>query len=121
MRRIGSLEVSPIGIGCMGFSHGYGEIPSEEYSVETIRMAYDHGCTFFDTAEIYSPELAGIGHNERIVGRALEGCNAVIATKLHLDAPRSGGGVWRRPSARILPDPWNVDASIICPSTTYTG
>lgn len=39
MRRIGSLEVSPIGIGCMGFSHGYGEIPSEEYSVETIRMA----------------------------------------------------------------------------------
>ena len=72
MRRIGSLEVSPIGIGCMGFSHGYGEIPSEEYSVETIRMAYDHGCTFFDTAEIYSPELAGIGHNERIVGRALE-------------------------------------------------
>ena len=50
-------------------------------------MAYDHGCTFFDTAEIYSPELAGIGHNERIVGRALEGCDAVIATKLHLDAP----------------------------------
>lgn len=87
IRRIGSLEVSPIGIGCMGFSHGYGEIPSEEYSVETIRMAYDHGCTFFDTAEIYSPELAGIGHNERIVGRALEGCDAVIATKLHLDAP----------------------------------
>ena len=87
IRRIGSLEVSPIGIGCMGFSHGYGEIPSEEYSVETIRMAYDHVCTFFDTAEIYSPELAGIGHNERIVGRALEGCDAVIATKLHLDAP----------------------------------
>ena len=52
-----------------------------------IRMAYDHGCTFFDTAEIYSPELAGIGHNERIVGSALEGCDAVIATKLHLDAP----------------------------------
>ena len=50
-------------------------------------MAYDHGCTFFDTAEIYSPELAGIGHNERIVGRALEGCDAVIATKLHLNAP----------------------------------
>ena len=50
-------------------------------------MAYDHGCTFFDTAEIYSPELAGIGHNERIVGSALEGCDAVIATKLHLDAP----------------------------------
>ena len=86
MRKIGELEVSPIGIGCMGFSHGYGEIPSEDYSIETIRMAYDHGCTFFDTAEIYSPELAGVGHNERIVGRALEGCDAVIATKLHLDA-----------------------------------
>lgn len=86
-----------------------------------IRMAYDHGCTFFDTAEIYSPELAGIGHNERIVGRALEGCDAVIATKLHLDAPKSGEGVWRRPSTHILPDPWNVCSSIICPSTTYTG
>lgn len=121
IRRIGSLEVSPIGIGCMGFSHGYGEIPSEEYSVETIRMAYDHGCTFFDTAEIYSPELAGIGHNERIVGRALEGCDAVTPRSSTWMPPRSGGGVWRRPSARILPDPWNVCASIICPSTTYTG
>ena len=86
-----------------------------------IRMAYDHGCTFFDTAEIHSPELAGIGHNERIVGSALEGCDAVIATKLHLDAPEAGEGVWRRPSAHILPDPWNVCTSIICPSTTYTG
>lgn len=58
-------------MGCMAFSHGYGKIPPEDYSVEAIRGAYRHGCTFFDTAEIYSPGLSGIGHNERIVGRAL--------------------------------------------------
>ena len=79
----------------MAFSHGYGKIPSEEYSIEAIRNAYEHGCTFFDTAEVYSPNLAGIGHNERIVGKALEAVrsNVVIATKLFIDssqARRSG-------------------------------
>ena len=52
-RRLRNIEVSPIGIGCMGFSHGYGEIPTEEYSIEAIRKAYEFGCTFFDTAEAY--------------------------------------------------------------------
>ena len=62
------------------------QIPLEKYSIEAIRAAYDHGCTFFDTAEVYSPNLAGIGHNERIVGKALKDVreNAVIATKLML-------------------------------------
>ena len=50
-RRLGSLEVSETGMGCMGLSHGYGRIPPEEESVATIRAAYDAGCTFFDTAE----------------------------------------------------------------------
>ena len=85
-RMLRDIEVSEVGMGCMAFSHGYGQIPAEEYSIEAIRNAYDHGCTFFDTAEVYSPNLSGIGHNERIVGKALEDVrdNVVIATKLML-------------------------------------
>lgn len=73
-------------MGCMAFSHGYGQIPSEAYSIEAIQNAYSEGCTFFDTAEVYSPNLSGIGHNERIVGKALKDVrqNVVIATKLFL-------------------------------------
>ncbi len=76
----------------MSFSHGYGQIPPEKYSIEAIRNAYDHGCTFFDTAEVYSPNLAGIGHNELIVGKALKDVreNAVIATKLMLHGFSTG-------------------------------
>ena len=83
-RRLKDIEVSEVGMGCMAFSHGYGQIPPEEYSIEAIRGAYEHGCTFFDTAEVYSPNLSGIGHNERIVGKALKDVreNVVIATKL---------------------------------------
>lgn len=86
-RMLGDIAVSEIGMGCMAFSHGYGTIPPEDYSVEAIRGAYRHGCTFFDTAEIYSPGLSGIGHNERIVGRALADVrhDVVIGTKLFLD------------------------------------
>ena len=80
-------------MGCMAFSHGYGKIPSEQYSIEAIRNAYEHGCTLFDTAEVYSPNLAGIGHNELIVGKALRDVrdNVVIATKLFL---RESGNVY---------------------------
>ena len=85
-RILRDIEVSEVGMGCMAFSHGYGQIPSEQYSIEAIRNAYDHGCTFFDTAEIYSPNLSGIGHNERIVGKSLKSVrnNVAIATKLFL-------------------------------------
>lgn len=55
-RMIRNLEVSPIGMGCMGFSHGYGQVPEESYSIEAIRKAHDFGCTFFDTAEAYGRE-----------------------------------------------------------------
>lgn len=48
-RKLRDIEVSVVGMGCMAFSHGYGKIPSEEYSIEAIRNAYQHGCTFFDT------------------------------------------------------------------------
>ena len=93
-RKLRDLTVSEIGMGCMAFSHGYGKIPPEEYGVEAIRNAYRHGCTFFDTAEIYSPNLAGIGHNERIVGKALSGVrnNVVLATKLFVNRSEIGFG-----------------------------
>lgn len=84
-RKLGNIEVSKMGIGCMGFSHGYGRIPSEQYSIETMRIAHDAGCTFFDTAEVYGPNLKEPGHNELIVGKALRPIrkDVVIATKFH--------------------------------------
>ena len=95
-RMLRDIEVSEVGMGCMAFSHGYGQIPDEQYSIEAIQNAYQHGCTFFDTAEVYSPGLSGIGHNERIVGKALNDVreNAVIATKLFLHVG-PGGSVYK--------------------------
>lgn len=95
-RMLRDIEVSEVGMGCMAFSHGYGQIPEEQYSIEAIRNAYEHGCTFFDTAEVYSPNLSGIGHNELIVGKALKGFReeVVLATKLMLrreDSPLGHG------------------------------
>lgn len=66
-RKFGTLEISAVGLGCMGFTHGYGTCPSEEESIRLIRKAYDEGCTFFDTAEIYS-----CYKNEELVGKALK-------------------------------------------------
>ena len=85
-RFIGQLEVSPIGMGCMGFSHGYGQIPNRTYSIEAIRKAYEFGCTFFDTAETYGRDLYWEGHNEDILGEAVEPFRneVVLATKLHI-------------------------------------
>ena len=100
-RFLRDIEVSEVGMGCMAFSHGYGQIPSESYSIEAIRNAYEHGCTFFDTAEVYSPNLSGIGHNERIVGKALKDVrdNVVIATKLFL---REGGDTYKNIRKHLL-------------------
>lgn len=85
-RCLGNLEVSEIGMGCMGFSHGYGKVPEEDYSIDAIRSAYDFGCTFFDTAETYGREQFYPGHNEELVGKALEPFrgHVVLATKFHL-------------------------------------
>ncbi len=86
-RKIGNLEVSPIGMGCMGFSHGYGQVPEEDYSIAAIQKAYEFGCTFFDTAEAYGQEMFYPGHNEQILGKAVASFreNIVLATKLHID------------------------------------
>lgn len=51
-RKLRDLEVSAIGVGCMGFSHGYGKVPETEYSINAMRKAFDAGCNFFDTAEV---------------------------------------------------------------------
>ena len=66
-RKLRDLEVSTIGMGCMGFSHGYGELPPESESIRLIRKAYDLGCTLFDTAEAYGPYV-----NEELVGKAVK-------------------------------------------------
>lgn len=74
------LEVSAVGYGCMGLSHGYGAVPEHDESIRLIRKAYELGCTFFDTAEGY-----GAGHNELLAGEAIEPFRSkiVLATKLH--------------------------------------
>lgn len=92
-RKLRELEVSPIGMGCMGFSHGYGKVPERDYSIQAIRKAADFGCTFFDTAESYGKEQFYPGHNEELVGEALEPFrkDIILATKLHLDTAEVSG------------------------------
>ena len=79
-RKLGSqgLEVSSIGLGCMGLSFGYGAATDKQEAIKLIRRAYELGVTFFDTAEIYGPFV-----NEEIVGEALAPFRneVVIATK----------------------------------------
>ena len=77
-RKLRDLNVSAIGLGCMGMSHGYGPAADKNEMIKLIRHAYDLGVTFFDTAEVYGPYL-----NEELVGEALEPIrdNIVIATK----------------------------------------
>jgi aryl-alcohol dehydrogenase-like predicted oxidoreductase len=72
------LEVTALGLGCMGLSHGYGPAVETQQGIRFIRAAVDLGVTFFDTAEIYGPFT-----NEELVGEALAPVrdNVVIATK----------------------------------------
>ena len=67
------LEVSPIGLGCMGFSHAYGTATDEETAVKALQQAVEMGYTFFDTAECYIGENAdgSVSYNEELVGKAL--------------------------------------------------
>jgi aryl-alcohol dehydrogenase-like predicted oxidoreductase len=79
-RRLGTstLEVSAIGLGCMGLSHAYGRPVEKSQGIALIRAAVDRGVTFFDTAEVYGPYT-----NEELVGEALAPVRdrVVIATK----------------------------------------
>ncbi|HTU84790.1 MAG TPA: aldo/keto reductase, partial [Solirubrobacteraceae bacterium] len=76
-RKLGSLEVSELGLGCMGMSAFYGSSDEEE-AVATIRRALELGINFLDTAQLYGPLT-----NEELVGRAISGRREqyVIATK----------------------------------------
>ncbi len=85
-RKLRDLELSPVGVGCMGFSHGYGKIPERADSMAAIRAAHDFGCTFFDTSEVYGRELYYPGHNEEILGEAAAPFrkDVALATKLFI-------------------------------------
>jgi aryl-alcohol dehydrogenase-like predicted oxidoreductase len=99
-RRLGksNLEVSALGLGCMGMSSVYGSAPDRQEMIELIRAAVDRGVTLFDTAEAYGPFT-----NEELVGEALAPVRdrVVIATKFGWDIdPNTGvrsGGVNSRP------------------------
>jgi len=81
-RKLGNLEVSAIGLGCMGLSFGYGPPTDRRDAIKLLRAAVERGITFFDTAEVYGPYT-----NEELVGEALEPFKGqvVIATKFGAD------------------------------------
>ena len=96
MRQLGrsGLEVSALGLGCMGLSWGYGPATDTQDAVKLIRAAVERGVTFFDTAEAYGPFV-----NETIVGEALTPVRdqVVIATKLGFKDGNSATGLDSRP------------------------
>jgi aryl-alcohol dehydrogenase-like predicted oxidoreductase len=77
-RKLANLEVSTLGLGCMGMSYAYGQVPDKKEMIKLIRSGVKRGVTFFDTAEIYGPFV-----NEELVGEALAPYRdkVVIATK----------------------------------------
>ena len=87
-RRLGTLEVSELGFGCMNLATNYGDAAPIDDAIKVIREAYNRGVTFFDTAEVYGPYTS-----ETIVGGALEPFrNEVqIATKFGFDLTEKGG------------------------------
>src|SRR5258708_29394929 len=89
-RKLGNrnLEVSAIGLGCMGLSSGYGPAVDKQAGISLIRAAVERGVTFFDTAEVYGPFT-----NEELVGEALSPFRAqvVIATKFGFDIDPNTG------------------------------
>jgi aryl-alcohol dehydrogenase-like predicted oxidoreductase len=88
------LEVSAIGLGCMGISQSFGPSPDRATMVDFLRQAVEHGVTFFDTAEVYGPF-----HNEEVVGEALEPLRdqVVVATKFGFSLDESDRKLDSRP------------------------
>jgi aryl-alcohol dehydrogenase-like predicted oxidoreductase len=96
-RKLANLEVSALGLGCMGLSYGYGPAVEKQQAITVIRTAVERGVTFFDTAEAYGPFT-----NEELVGEALAPHRerVVIATKFGFDIAPDGqrrGGLNSRP------------------------
>ena len=92
-RRLGksTLEVSALGLGCMGMSFGFGPAMDKQEGILLIQAAVERGVTFFDTAEVYGPFT-----NEELVGEALAPFRdkVVIATKFGWAANPQDGGKW---------------------------
>ena len=88
------LEVSALGLGCMGLSFGYGPATEKQDGIKLIRKAYELGVTFFDTAEVYGPD-----DNEELLGEASEPFRneIVIATKFGFKEGKTALGVDSRP------------------------
>jgi aryl-alcohol dehydrogenase-like predicted oxidoreductase len=98
-RKLGNsnLEVSAIGLGCMGMSFGYGPAADKQEMISLIRLAVDRGVTFFDTAEVYGPFT-----NEELVGEALAPFRGqvVIATKFGFKPASNGESRWSELDSR---------------------
>src|SRR6266498_2457491 len=98
-RKLGNtkLEVSALGLGCMGMSYGYGPPADKQEMIALIRTAVERGVNFFDTAEVYGPYT-----NEELVGEALAPFRGqvVIATKFGFKLDGKGGqsGMDSRPA-----------------------
>ncbi|MGO4477136.1 aldo/keto reductase [Massilia sp. 2TAF26] len=90
-RKLGNLEVSALGLGCMGMTHAYGQAPDRQAMIDLLRTAVERGVSFFDTAEVYGPF-----NNEELVGEALAPLRGqvVIATKFGFAPDPNGGTRW---------------------------
>jgi aryl-alcohol dehydrogenase-like predicted oxidoreductase len=110
-RKLGKegLEVSALGLGCMGMSFGLGPAKDKQEMVALIRAAVERGVTFFDTAEVYGPFT-----NEELVGEALAPFHGrvVIATKFGFAPDPAGGGRWSALDSRPAHLQDVVDASL---------
>ena len=93
-RKLGTLEVSELGAGCMSISANYGPPAPRDQGIKVIRAAYEKGVTFFDTAEVYGPFT-----NEELVGEALAPFRdkVAIASKFGFDLEGGSGGLNSRP------------------------
>jgi aryl-alcohol dehydrogenase-like predicted oxidoreductase len=98
-RKLGKsgLEVSALGLGCMGMSQSFPPFPEKGEMIALIRAAVDRGVTFFDTAEVYGPFT-----NENLLGEALEPVRerVVIATKFGFNLHPDGGPGWQGVNSR---------------------
>src|SRR6202047_3054997 len=98
-RKLGksNLEVSALGLGCMGMSFSYGPAKDKQEMILLLRAAVERGITFFDTAEVYGPYT-----NEELVGEALEPFRGqvVIATKFGFNLNPDGSPGWQGLNSR---------------------
>src|SRR3982751_4967822 len=98
-RKLGNsgLEVSALGLGCMGMSWSYGQAKDKKEMISLLRAAVERGVTFFDTAEVYGPYT-----NEELLGEALAPFKGqvVIATKFGWKPAFEGEARWSRVDSR---------------------